>query len=48
MINDDEAEFLLRGSRKQLAKINKVQILTIKDCKRPQTNMPKDVGSIKT
>ena len=25
-----------------------VQILTTKDCKGPQTNMPKNVGSIKT
>ena len=27
---------------------SKVQTLTIKDCKGPQTNMPKNVGSIKT
>ena len=26
----------------------KVQTLTIKDCKRPQTNVPKNAGSIKT
>ena len=26
----------------------KIQTLTIKDCKGPQTNMPKNVGSIKT
>ena len=26
----------------------KVQTLTTKDCKGPQTNMPKNVGSIKT
>ena len=27
---------------------NKVQTLTTKDCKGPQTNMPQNVGSIKT
>ena len=27
---------------------NNVQTLTTKDCKGPQTNMPKNVGSIKT
>ena len=27
---------------------NEVQTLATKDCKGPQTNMPKNVGSIKT
>ena len=27
---------------------NRVQTLTTRDCKGPQTNMPKNVGSIKT
>ena len=29
-------------------RIHKVQTLTTKDCRGPQTNMPKNVGSIKT
>ena len=29
-------------------RIHKVQTLTTKDCKGPQTNMPENVGSIKT
>ena len=35
------------GSIKYL-RAKKVQTLTTKDCKGPQTNMPKHVGSIKT
>ena len=27
---------------------NEVQTLTTRDCKGPQTNMPKNVGSVKT
>ena len=39
------------GSIKDLRygpRIHKVQTLTTKDCKGSQTNMPKNVGSIKT
>ena len=37
------------GSMKDLRPKNyKVQTLITRDCKGPQTNMPKNVGSIKT
>ena len=44
---------IIDSRREILAKIfNKkhytLQTLTTKDCKGPQTNMPKNVGSIKT
>ena len=34
--------------RGQKSKLKKIQTLTTKDCKGPQTNMPENVGSIKT
>ena len=39
------------GKNEKIVRINiifSVQTLTTKDCKGPQTNMPKNIGSIKT
>ena len=38
----------VNSSVEELIKIKAIQTLTIKDCKGPQTNMPKMAGSIKT
>ena len=48
-----ERRDLLIGTRQMFASLNWVvphivQTLTTRDCKGPQTNMPKNVGSIKT
>ena len=36
------------GKLKKVVMLMRVQTLTTKDCKGPQTNMPENVGSIKT